>query len=90
MNKQTENAAVRPAAGENLGDSVNGPAVGSIHLIRIPDRGQGERAFQALLTTGESWVNAPDNVMGLTTRQVRALEAAGVVFEWVSKAPPHG
>ena len=61
-----------------------------MRVIRIPDRAQRERAFQALLGTGESWVSASGNVMGLSSRQVKALQAMGIAFEWVSKAAPHG
>jgi hypothetical protein len=91
MNQQTAKPGGKPSArGRNREELANGPLVDSIHLIRIPERQQRERAIEALLTTGEGWVSAPGNVFGLSSRQVKALEAAGVTFEWLSKAPAHG
>lgn len=73
----------------NEGDGSMPAQRGSIHLVRLADVEARKRAFHALIATGESWVRLPGNVLGISTRQVEALQKEHVPFDWVSKAPSH-
>ena len=77
--KQTKAVAEKP--GKPNGQ-IRSP---SIHLIRIPDREARKLAFQTLLALEEMSVRLPGYVMGVSTRQVKALEKQEILFEWVSK-----
>src|SRR5262249_9256890 len=61
----------------------------SLHVVRIPDHEERVRAMGALREVNEVWVSTAGNLYGLNTRQVKALQAKGVVFEWVSKTAFH-
>jgi hypothetical protein len=69
------------------GQLANGLAKPSIHLIRIAAREARERAFRTLLDTDEMWVRFPGDVMGVSSRQVEALQKHCIPFDWVSKTP---
>jgi hypothetical protein len=56
-------------------------------MLRIPDQESRQRATRVLIATNESWARADGNLFGVSTRQVEALEAEAIAFEWVSKAP---
>jgi hypothetical protein len=62
----------------------------SIHLIRIPEVEHRRRAIGILIATEEAWVRLPGNLIGVSTRQVAALEIQHISFDWVSQAPSDG
>jgi hypothetical protein len=61
-----------------------------IHLIRIPDRNAREQAMDAFLVVRETWMSFRDNVFGVTTEHVQALEKQKIPFQYLSKAPGNG
>jgi hypothetical protein len=55
--------------------------MGSIHLIRIPDREARKRAIQAFLDVREAWMGFPDDLFGVCSEHVEALRRAQIPFE---------
>ena len=65
--------------------------MGSIHLIRIPDREARKRALKAFLDVRDAWMAFPDNLFGVCSEHVDALIKAQIPFEAVagSASPRH-
>jgi hypothetical protein len=89
--KESKNPTEQPSADQKAQEHRDGTTptgvLPPIHLIRIPERKERVRAMEALVASGEAWVRVPGNVFGLTHRQLQAVQAKGVAFEWVSQAP---
>jgi hypothetical protein len=64
--------------------------MGSIHLIRIPDKASRIRAIAVFEKVPLARVRLPGDVMGVTDEHIAALKLADVPFEYVSKEPVHG
>ena len=66
--------------------------MGTIHLIRIPDKAARHQAIAKFLDVRESWVSFPNHVWGITSEHLRQLQEAQppIAFEWVSKTQPDG
>lgn len=60
--------------------------MGSIHLIRIPDKDARARAIQAFLDVREMWMSFPGELFGVSSEHVAALTRSKVPFEDVSKS----
>ncbi|MCI0461131.1 MAG: hypothetical protein L0Z62_29635 [Gemmataceae bacterium] len=87
--RPTGQPAAAQAAQEHGEATTPTGVIAPIHLIRIPERTERVRAMEALVTSGETWVRVPGNVFCLTSRQLQAVQAKDIAFEWVSKAPSH-
>jgi hypothetical protein len=64
--------------------------MGSIHLIRIPDKQSRIRAIAAFENVPITRVRLPGDIMGVTDEHIAALKQANVPFEYVSKEPANG
>jgi len=64
--------------------------MGSIHLIRIPERDDRKRAMQAFLDVREAWMGFPDNVFGVCSDHVEALKKCHIPFEDASYSKKNG
>jgi hypothetical protein len=85
----------RPQETASGNGSQNSQAAGEgtrrpdLYVIRIPDEKERVRAMGALLDVNEPWVSTVGNLYGLNGRHMKALQARGIAFEWVSKPPAH-
>lgn len=61
--------------------------MGSIHLIRIPQREDRIKAIRVWRQVNKTRVRLPDDVMGVEDEHVQALRRAGIPFEFLSKEP---
>ena len=61
--------------------------MGSIHLIRIPDKEARIRAIDALCDVPVTRVRLPGDIMGVTDEHIAALKKAQIPFEYVSQEP---
>jgi hypothetical protein len=86
--KPTEQPAAAQAQ-EHREETAPTGVIVPIHLIRIPERKERVRAMEALVTSGEAWVSVPGNLFCLTSKQLKAVQAKGIAFEWVSKPVSH-
>jgi hypothetical protein len=86
---QPQQTASGNGAPNNQEEASQGFTRPSLHVIRIPDKTERVRAIGALLEVNDVWVSTAGNLYGLNTRQVKALQAKGIAFEWVSKTAPH-
>lgn len=60
-----------------------------LHLIRIREQKNRERAIMVFLRVPEARVTLPGNIMGVSADHIEALEREGIPFSYVSKSP-HG
>jgi hypothetical protein len=64
--------------------------MGSIHLIRIPDKEVQKRAITVLSEVQITRVRFPGDIMGVTDEHIQALKKANIPFQYVSKEPVDG
>jgi hypothetical protein len=64
--------------------------MGSIHLIRIPDREARKRALQAFVGVRDAWMGFPDNLFGVCSEHVEALKQSQIPFENVAGSERNG
>jgi hypothetical protein len=60
--------------------------MGSIHLIRIPDKDARVRAIQAFLDVHEMWMSFPGDLFGVSGEHLAALTKSSIPFEDASKS----
>jgi len=64
--------------------------MGSIHLIKIPDKKDRVRAIGALSEVQIAYVRRPDNIYGVADEHINALRKHDIPFQFISKEPAHG
>ncbi len=64
--------------------------MGSIHLIRIPDKEARKQAIAVFREVSVTRVRLPGDIMGVTDEHIQALKKANIPFQYVSKEPIHG
>jgi hypothetical protein len=63
--------------------------MGSIHLIKFPDRNTELRAMPVFHNVPVTRVRFPNDILGVTDEHIQALKAAKIPFQYVSKEPAH-
>ena len=58
--------------------------MGSIHLIRIPDRESRVCAMRTLIDVDVPWMSFPDNIYGIRTQHLDALKKSQIPYEDLS------
>jgi hypothetical protein len=64
--------------------------MGSIHLIRIPDKDARKRAIKAFLDIRDTWVSFPGNLLGVSSDHLEALKKSQIPFEDAYCSGPNG
>lgn len=64
--------------------------MGSIHLIRFPDKETREHAIGVFHGVRVTRVRFPGDIMGVTDQHIQALKEARIPFQYVSKEPSNG
>jgi hypothetical protein len=86
---QPQQTASGDGAPENQEETRREACKPPFHVIRIPDKKERVRAVEALLEVNEAYVRTAGNLYGLSTKQVKALQANGITFEWAAEPPRH-
>ena len=64
--------------------------MGSIHVIRIPDREARKRAIKALMEVPFGYQCLPDNIFGIFTAHLDALKGQQIPYEDLSRPKTNG
>jgi hypothetical protein len=64
--------------------------MGSVHLIKFPDRESRVRAIGVFRDVQVTRVRFPGDIMGVADEHIQALTKANIPFQYVSKEPANG